>query len=324
MTATLPDEVQQVFARFITTEFTAFDASGLPITWPVTPYYSPGGPTIDVTTGVGYPKKANDARANPKVALLFSEPFGSGLENPPLVLVQGTAEVDDADLDANAERYGRESVTKLPATKKMMPPKLIQRTMGWYFKRLYVKVRPERVYLWPGGDIGAEPALLDTHLEEVRSTHAEEPETAEPGSAGGESVWDERIGQLGDRYDTAVLSVTAPDGFPFSLRVPVSADRDGGRVGIAADPVGAPLRAGRACLTAHDHGEEFEWQRNFQVRGDLVEDGDGWALIPRKLVGGFELPPGSPLQQMRVNARKMLRYRKIAKREIAAIEARRG
>ena len=120
-----------------------------------------------------------------------------------------------------------------------------------------------------------------------------------------------------------MLTVPAPDGFPFSVRVPVAADPAAGRVRIPADPVGAPLRPGRACLAAHDHGERFEWQRNFQVRGDLMEDGDGWAIEPRKLVGGFELPPGSNFERMRLNARKMMRYRKIAKRELAAIESRR-
>src|ERR671932_2783589 len=119
MTASLPAEVQKVFDRFITTEYTTIDRKGQPIAWPVTPYYSPGDPCIDVTTGLGYPKKAEDARANPKVALLFSDPTGSGLENPPQVLVQGTADVDDRDLDANRERYGRESLEKLPGTAKM-------------------------------------------------------------------------------------------------------------------------------------------------------------------------------------------------------------
>src|SRR5829696_7975167 len=108
MTATLPPEVQQVFDRFITTEFTTVDRQAQPITWPLTPYYRPGDPCIDVTTGLGYPKKAHDARANPKVAMLFSDPTGSGLEDAPQVLVQGTADVDDRDLDANRERYKRE------------------------------------------------------------------------------------------------------------------------------------------------------------------------------------------------------------------------
>src|ERR671932_1773021 len=131
MTASLPAEVQKVFDRFITTEYTTIDRKGQPIAWPVTPYYSPGDPCIDVTTGLGYPKKAEDARANPKVALLFSDPTGSGLESPPMVLVQGTADVDDRDLDANRERYWNESAEKLPATKEMQPPKFLRGMLDW-------------------------------------------------------------------------------------------------------------------------------------------------------------------------------------------------
>src|SRR5918911_5191108 len=122
MTSSLPQDVQRVFDRFITTEYTTIDKRGQPITWPVTPYYKPGDSCIDVTTGLGYPKKANDAQANPKVAMLFSDPTGSGLEAAPQVLVQGTAEVDDRDLDANRERYKRESIEKLPGTKPLHPP----------------------------------------------------------------------------------------------------------------------------------------------------------------------------------------------------------
>ena len=97
MTASLPEDVQAVFDRFITTELTTVDRRGQPITWPVTPYYTPGGPCISLTTGLGYPKKANDARANPMVALLFSDPTGCGLDDPPMVLVQGSADVDDRE-----------------------------------------------------------------------------------------------------------------------------------------------------------------------------------------------------------------------------------
>src|SRR3989440_1283373 len=167
MTASLPRDVQTVFDRFVTTEYTTIDGRGQPITWPVTPYYGPGAPTIDLTTGLGYPKKADDAAANPQVALFFSDPTGCELDDPPTVLVQGTALVDDRDLDANRERYARESSDKLPAAQSMTPPKPVQRLFGWYFTRIYVRVRPERVFVWRDGPDG-EPELLDAHLEEVR------------------------------------------------------------------------------------------------------------------------------------------------------------
>lgn len=318
MTASLPAEVQETFHRFITTEYTTLDGTGQPITWPVTPYYEPGGSCIDVTTGIGYPKKANDARANPRVAVLFSDPTGSGIENGPAVLVQGSAEVDDRDLSANRARYEREALEKLPATKDQLPPAFVRGLFEWYFTRIYVHVRPERVYVWPRGDISAEPELLDARVEEVRSGHSEEPARPLPAAAGGDAAWDERIDELGARYGSAVLSFVAPDGFPFAVRVPIATDRGAGLVRLRAEPVGAPMQPGPACVTAHDHAPDFAWQRNFQVRGDLVRDEAGWALVPHKLVGGFELPPASMLARMRLNMSKVRRFRKIAKRELAA------
>jgi hypothetical protein len=321
VTATLSEEVQRVFDRFVTTEYTTIDRLGQPITWPVTPYYSLGDPCVDVSTGLGYPKKARDAQANAKVALLFSDPTGAGIERAPQVLVQGTAEVDDRDLAANRERYLRESGEKLPATKKMLPPKPLRGLFNWYFTRLYVHVRPERVYVWPDGDPSREPQLLDAHIEEVRSGHVQEPPGEHAPTAGGAERWNERMDELGERYPSAVLSLVAPDGFPFSARVPIEVDREARRVRIGAGAVGIPVQPGLACLTAHDHHPEFLWQRNFQVRGDLVEEDGGWAILPHRLIGGFEFPPGSTLSKYRANVRKMLRYRRKARDELRRRDA---
>src|SRR5437763_14099689 len=119
MRAMLPDELQDVFARFVTTEYVTVDGKGQPIVWPVTPYFHSEEGCIDVTTGLGYPKKADDAARNPSVALLFSDPTGSGPASPPMVLAPGTAAADDDDRDANRRRYARATVEKLPATKAM-------------------------------------------------------------------------------------------------------------------------------------------------------------------------------------------------------------
>lgn len=316
MTASLPGTVQSVFDRFITTELTTVDRHGQPITWPVTPYYEPGAQCIDATTGLGYPKKANDARANPLVAMLFSDPTGCGLERPPMVLVQGTADVDDRDLDANRVRYARESVEKLPAIVKLLPPTPVQRFLAWYFTRIYIHVRPERVYVWPEGDPGREPELYGSHMDEVRSGHSEEPDRFHADPGGGVSSWHPRIAELGTRYRTAVLSFVCPDGFPFALRVPVRVDPTRRSIRIEDEPVGVPLQPGLACLTAHAHEERFSWQRNFQVRGDLLQQEGGWVLVPRKVVGGFEAPP-SRTAMVRANAAKAWRFRKTAKRELA-------
>ncbi|HYU61712.1 MAG TPA: pyridoxamine 5'-phosphate oxidase family protein [Solirubrobacterales bacterium] len=313
MTSSLPPEVRDVFERFITTEYTTVDSRQQPITWPVTPYYRSGEPTIDVTTGLGYPKKADDAQRNRYVSLLFSDPTGSGIEGGCRVLVQGTAQVDDRDLDANRERYWRESGEKLPATKEMHPPKLLRGMFGWYYTRIYVNVRPERVFVWPEGDHSTPPTVHDARLEEVRSGHTEEPPAEHEPPQGGAPKWDERINELGRRYETAVLAWVGPDGFPISIRVPVRLDQRAGRIAVGSTPAGLPIAEGRACLTAHSHGPRFEWQENFQVRGDLVRDGDGWAVVPRRAIGGFELPDESTMARYRRNLTKSIRFYRTAR-----------
>jgi hypothetical protein len=316
MTASLPPDVQRAFERFITTELTTVDASGQPITWPVTPYYRAGAGAIDVTTGIGYPKKADDAARHPQVSLLFSDPTGSGIENPCAVLVQGTAQVDDKNLESNRERYWRESAEKLPATKEMHPPSFMRGMFDWYYMRLYIYVRPERVFVWEGGDFSAEPTLYDSHIEEVRTKHSAEPEVERPAPQGGSPAWDERMDELGRRHETAVLSVVGPDGFPMSTRLRIDPDRGARRVALHDLPEWMPAIPTRACLTAHEHDPQFRWQANFQVRGDLVRDNGRWALVPHKFVGGFEIPK-SKFQTAKQNFSKAMRYRKKAKEELS-------
>ena len=312
MTASLPTEIREVFSRFVTCEYTTVGGRQQPITWPVTPYYRDGGPTIDVTTGLGYPKKADDARGHPSVSLLFSDPTGSGLEAPAQVLVQGTAEVDERDLAANADRYFRESGEKLPATRKLHPPKPMRRMFDWYYTRIYVHVRPERVFVWPRGDIGAEPAVHDAHMEEVRSGHSEEPPEDHGAAARGPTAWDDRLEELRRGHETAVVSWLAPDGFPLSARLPIRVDRDAHAIHLLREPAGLPLADGRACLTVHRHNPDFTWQSNFQVRGNLSAEEGAWRLVPRKLVGGIELPKG-PVGRYRSFISATRRYRRRAK-----------
>jgi hypothetical protein len=314
MLRSLPEEILRVFDRFVTTEYVTMADGGQPIAWPVTPYVDGAGRCLDVSTGLGYPKKARDAERNPRVALLFSDPTGSGLDSTPMVLVQGTARVDDTDLDANRARYERESLAKLPATKSTLPPKPVRRFFLWYFARIYVHVRPERVFAWPGGDVTADPEMFLADVAEVRSGHSEAPRVEHHAPEGGATAWDPRL----DDITEAVIAVESPDGWPFAVRVPVRGDAAARLVRVLADPVGAPFQPGLACLTAHSHAPDFSWQRNFQARGDLVEDDDGWVFLPHKIVGGFELPPTSTLDRYKLNWSKIRRFRRTARHEMEA------
>ncbi|NUS07573.1 MAG: hemerythrin, partial [Nonomuraea sp.] len=136
MTLTLPTIA---FDSAVVCAYTSLTRDERPITWPVTPYAGAGG-TIAVSTGLTYPGKAERARRDPRVALLA--------EGDAVVLVQGRATVRDADLQANTDRYVRDSQTKIPDAFAGMPWFLVKR-LTWYFARIYVEVTPERITWWP-------------------------------------------------------------------------------------------------------------------------------------------------------------------------------
>jgi hypothetical protein len=142
-----------------------------------------------------------------------------------------------------------------------------------------VQVRPERVYRWTDGDLEAEPELYDAHLEEVRSAHNEEPEVAHEPPVPEATSWESRLDALAVlRGARGTLAVVGPDGFPFAVVLPVAVDPEAGRVEMGADPVGAPLDPGPACLLVLDAE-----QRELLVHGDLLDEGGRWVLRPRPL-----------------------------------------
>ena len=99
-------DLDQVAASFVTTEYSSLTRAGAPVTFPVAPYLGAarddGTRSLDVSTGLTYPLKAERARRDPKVTLSFSDPCGSGIDDPPIVIVKGLATVRDRDLVANS------------------------------------------------------------------------------------------------------------------------------------------------------------------------------------------------------------------------------
>jgi hypothetical protein len=57
------------------------------------------------------------------------------------------------------------------------------------------------------------------------------------------------------------------------------------------------------------------------VRGDLVEEEGGWALVPHRMIGGLELPPVSRLRlfaQTVGDVPRLWRKAKKTRRELGA------
>ncbi len=295
-----PAELTELFDRAVTAEYASRTRAGAPVTVPVAPYLGEDGRTLDLSTGLTYPVKAERARRDPRVALLYGDPLGSGLEAPPVALVQGLATVRDADLQAGTDRYVRRSMAKMPETYARMP-RVALRRMSWYYARIWVEVTPLRVTWWPAGRLDEPPRVWEAPA-------GTEAPPSDPAPAGGRSPGVHR--EPGDWRLTAAedarlalrdLTVIGADGLPVVLPLrEVEPVGEGFRVRL---PAGAGLPAtardgsAPACLTLHTHSVPFTSQRNRAFAGTVrPEPGAGadvaTVVVARRLAT-WELPAGA-------------------------------
>lgn len=289
-----PDEVLPLFERAITCEYASLTRHHRPITYPVTPYVGEDGLTLDVSTGLTYPAKAERARHNPKVALLYSDPVGCGLIKPPSVLVFGLATVRDANLQNNTDRYMRLSFVKVSSAYKGIPPFLLRR-MPWYFARIWIEVTPLRIQWWPAGELDGQPQMWQAPAETVAPASDPAPSGKAPGMwKAGPVDWrsgaEYAVQNLGD----PILTVVTTDGFPLPFRVRNAAlVPDGIRVHV---PSGMPaIVTDSACLTFHTHPEVFTGQQNLVFVGRVQQEANGYVFIVERQLGDWSLA-GSRLQ----------------------------
>lgn len=156
----IPPEIEDVFTEFRTCELSTLARDGTPITWPVATSYDPQAATFLLTTSIGLPAKAFNIRGEPRVALLFSDPTASGLESPPAVLVQGRGVVGDDVVSIDGlERYWQILWERQPMSRYYSLP-FAKRFSDYYYMRLVITVRAERVLCWPNGDFTADAKVI--------------------------------------------------------------------------------------------------------------------------------------------------------------------
>jgi hypothetical protein len=267
-----PSELDELFSKSVTAEYASLTGSGAPVTIPTTPYVGQHG-TLDVSTGLTYPAKAERARRNPRVCLLFADPLGEAMGSAPVAVVQGHAAVRDSDLQANTDRYTRVAQIKLPAATKGQP-KFILRRMAFYYARIWIEITPLRILWW--SDRSMEEAPNEWRAPEGTAKPASDP--APPGNpppAWREppSDWRPLARRALSELPLADLTFVDAEGVPMCIPVQTT--------GLADDSVGlkvgagAPgLLAGHACLTLHGHPEQFTGQENHTLIGEL-ETPDG-------------------------------------------------
>src|SRR4051794_38027638 len=165
----LPPDVEAVLKRFLASEVTTVNKQGQPLTWPNVAYYDQREGQIVVPSSVAFPTKAQTARRNPKVAVLFSDPTGSGLTDPPAVLVQGDATVADM-IGPEWERLSvaifKESVRRQPSSRQYVGNPIARRLFEFYFQRIAVVIQPRRILAWPRGDFRRPPTEIEVRYVE--------------------------------------------------------------------------------------------------------------------------------------------------------------
>jgi len=258
--------------RALVCEYATLTGDGRPVTWPVTPYLGEDGSTVDVSTGLTYPAKAERARREPRVALLFSSTSDEELPDAPTVMVQGLATVRDAALQANTDRYLRESLAKLPQAYKGLPPFLLRR-LDWYLARVWVQVTPLRILSWPSGQLDREPDRWDAPAGTAAPPSDPAPRGPSlPSRSASPADW-RPFADRADRLGVPVLTVVDADGWPLPMRCQ-GAERTADGY-LLVPPIGVHLTGGPVCITAHWHPPDMSQQENVVLlgTGEPTEDG---------------------------------------------------
>jgi hypothetical protein len=292
-----PEEILGIVEKSLTVEYASLTRKGVPITFPLMPQIGEDGRTLDIATGLTYPVKAERARNNPKVCLLYSESLGCGLEKPPVVLVYGAATVRDADLQTNTDRYVR-FATKRFAELGVPIPAFFLRTMTWYLARIFVEVTPLRILWWEGGDLGKEPR--DWHAPDGMQAPDSDPPPVSKGSKSLNSPltkWRSEAEYAVNSLGKPVLTVVDADGYPVPFRTRhASTAADGFHLELS--PQTPAAAQGKASLCFHLHDEKFSWNENKTFVGEVTGDADTAFFKVDRLLAGQSLKKGSQVKVM--------------------------
>ncbi|TQN43973.1 pyridoxamine 5'-phosphate oxidase [Blastococcus colisei] len=262
MTPPSDPQVLEVVDRYRTCEFATLTRSGVPITWPTAVLYRSDG-TFLITTSIALPQKAYNIRRDDRVALLFSEPTGSGMAGAPQVLVQGRARCPDEIVTdvAGAPEYWRRLHERQPFNHVYSRNVVTRRLFDWYYMRLLITVTPTAWITRP--PLPAGPATVFTGVPDGVSARA--------------------LAELA-AYPSAVLATRTDDGMPSLQRARVTGPGAAGRLRLDVPP-DESLREGPASLLAHGHDERLWSLRSVVVTGELIAT-DVWTFQPERVVDG--------------------------------------
>ena len=160
----LPCEVESVFREFLTCEMTTLSKDGVPVTWPIEPYYMTEKGQFLIATSIGLAQKWHNVRRNSNISLLFSNPTSSGLVDPPAVLVQGNAYARDeifTSFTGELAELGCQVFSRQPAAELYSSNPLMRYLFDWYYMRLVIYFTPRRILWWDQANFNLKPHEME-------------------------------------------------------------------------------------------------------------------------------------------------------------------
>lgn len=284
-------ETARTLGAYRVCEFATLGRDGTVLPWPAATLLRPDG-TFRLTTSISFPQKAFNIRRDERVALLFSDPTGSGLTDVPQILVQGTAVCTDEIVASpeGDEAYWSMLFERQPSSRAYLKAPM-RWLMDWYYLRLLITVTPTSIVRLPAVDI---------------TTPAEAANLEPLGAA-----------QI-SRTPTAVLGAADASGALVLTRVRPRADSDGFTF---TTPAEIDVSAGPASLMVHQLDENIANLMSALVRGNLMPGVDGqWSLKPERVVEPMPLDTArdqiSLLRHGRAGAKTYLARRGLARPKV--------
>jgi len=164
---TIIDKIDHsVLDGYRTCEFATLATDGTPLAWPASPLRQQDG-TLLITTSIAFAQKALNVRRDGRVALLFSDPTGSGLSAPPQIFIGGKAQCSELTTSpAGLEEYWSMLFRRQPSSRGYTLPG-VRSLMDWYYMRLLITVTPEHVLERPSGSAASAAEALPAGSPEL-------------------------------------------------------------------------------------------------------------------------------------------------------------
>ena len=231
--------------------------------------------TVGFTTSLGFGRKLDRIKQNPRVALAYHAREHGFATEPDFVLVQGTA-----IYDSNPDQRTLEELVR-PASERFMGeprtgPFWSRWLSAYYEDRVLVTVQVQRVVSWRDPSCAGPASVSGSELPP-----GEPPAQAAPRNGAGPRVDVERERERLARLPHALAGFVGGDGLPLVVPVEI------GEASAAGIALRGPLPAGgrRAGLLAHRFEPQLIGLQTRQCTGWLA----GGVYAPHT-AGGFRAP----------------------------------